>query len=315
VSALAAIAVAVTLSATPGDAPKKSGGAFVSDDFRYRPSGFFGWWKGVLTRPFIDLASIPTTLITWDAFEWTAALTTLATSIVMAVPVEGRSLDARIQDGLHSSLGGVNCAYDRDTTFCTSPGRAGFHVWQGGAYDAAIIGAATGLPLALLFSAAISGREPLVEAGALAVEAFLVTEAYHISTKLLLGREAPLSDGGAGTFHGPSLKYWPDGWPSGHAGTLFSIATVYGEYFENPALEALLLSIAGLLSVFLVLDDAHFTGEVIAGAALGYFTGRWVVRRRSSHYRTDDDGLPVKLVSVSPMPGAGVSGLSLTFAF
>ncbi|MFT3842257.1 MAG: phosphatase PAP2 family protein [Myxococcaceae bacterium] len=313
-SALAAIAVAVSLSAAPADAPKKTAGAFVGDDFRYRQTGFFGWWQGVLTRPFIDLASIPTSLVTWDRWEWTAALVTLGSSVAMAVPVEGRSLDSRIQDGLHQSLG-VNCDYDRDATFCSPPPRHGFHIWHGGAYDAAIIGVVTGLPLALLFSAALGHHEPLVEAGALAIEAFLVTEAYHISTKLLLGREAPLSNGGAGAFHGPTLKYWPDGWPSGHAGTLFSIATVYGEYFENPYLEALLLSIAGVLSVFLVLDDAHFTGEVIAGAALGYFTGRWVVRHRSSHYHTDDDGLPVKLVSVAPMQGAGLSGLALTFAF
>jgi len=325
VLSVAAIAWALSTSAmaaepappadAPTVAPKRSNGAFVGDEWRYHRTGLLGWLKGVLTRPFIDLASIPTTLITWDAWDWTAAALVVGVSAGMAVPVKGRSLDARLQDEIHV-WHGPNCDYARDATFCATPVKGTFHVWRGGNADAAIIAIATGIPLTALLIGALGDQPPLVEAGALAIEAFLVSEAYHISTKLLLGREAPLADNGAGAFHGPSIKYWPDGWPSGHAATLFSIATVYAEYFDTPWLSVLLLGVAGALSVMLVLDDAHFAGEVLIGAGLGYFTGRWVVRHRSTHYTSESDGAPVRLVSVTPLPlGPGAYGLGARFAF
>jgi len=53
-----------------------------------------------------------------------------------------------------------------------------------------------GLPLTALLIGALGESTSAVEAGTLAIEAFLVSEIYHISTKLLLGREAPLESNG-----------------------------------------------------------------------------------------------------------------------
>ncbi len=289
-------------------------GLYLGDEWRYRPTGFVGWLKGVFTRPFVDLVSIPSNYGAWDGADFATFTGTLGTAVAMAVPISGRSLDSRLQDQLHVWRG-PNCAYARDATYCDPPKPSGFRVWRGGWGDAAIIGVVTGLPLALLAYGALDSDPALVEAGTLAIESFLVAEAFHVSLKLLLGREAPLADHGNGSFYGPTTANWPDGWPSGHAATIFSIAATYALYFHQPWLEVLLLGVATALSVMLVVDDTHFAGEVLVGAAIGYCSGRFVVQHRSTRYQNGEDGAPVRLVALTPLQVPGGYGLAARFGF
>ncbi len=316
-----AVALAVVLSACSALAedarlvPRAPHGYFLGDDWRYRPTGPLLWLRGVLTRPFLDLVSIPTHYGSWNAYDFTAFAGVLGVGVGLAAPVGRRSLDSRLQDQLHAWWG-PNCAYARDTTFCqpyVAP--AAWRVWRGGWADAGIIAVATGVPLLLLLGGALFDDGPLVESGTLAIESFLVAEAYHLTLKLVLGREAPLENNGDGTFYGPSDNHFPDGWPSGHAATLFSIAATYAEYFPQVWLKVLLLGVASALSVMLVVDDTHFASEVVVGAAIGYFSGRFVVQHRSSRYRNGDDGNPVRLVALAPMQVPGGYGLGATFTF
>jgi membrane-associated phospholipid phosphatase len=208
-----------------------------------------------------------------------------------------------------------NCDYaDRTSIFCHPAKPSGFRLWNATS-DPLIIGAAAVTPFVLAMGGALVDSSPFVELGMLALEAVAVSQVYHVGIKVLTDREGPLSGNGSGAYHGPSVTYFPDGYPSGHSTVLFAIVGVYATYFDRPWLTAVLLGAASALSVMLVIDDSHFASEVIAGAALGYFVGRWVVIHRSTHYVSDSAALPIRLTAVTPLQVPGGAGLSASFAF
>ncbi len=95
---------------------------------------------------------------------------------------------------------------------------------------------------------------------------------------------------------------------------MFAVAGVYATYFHTWWLQTLILGSAAVLSTFLMLDDTHFTSEVIVGAAMGYLVGRWVVEHRSSRYAYGANGLPVRLAGVAPVSVRG-DGAAFVAAF
>lgn len=288
---------------------------FLGDDWRYQHTSNVGLWaKGVVQRSFADMLAIPASTGTWSAADVLTLMLTASLTVGATVPVNGRSLDARIQDELHRARG-PNCDYSvRESIFCRPPAPSGFRVWND-VSNVIIIGTAITTPLALLLGGALGGNRELVEAGTLAIEAFSVAQMYHVGIKLLVGREGPLWHDGAGEAHGPSAAYFPDGWPSGHAATLFSIATVYATYFDKPWLRVLLLGLAAGVATMLVVDDAHYASDVVLGAAIGFFTGRWVVHHRSSRYSYGPRGLPVRLMTVAPLAVDHGVGVAARFSF
>jgi membrane-associated phospholipid phosphatase len=70
--------------------------------------------------------------------------------------------------------------------------------------------------------------------------------------------------------------------PSGHAISAFSVATVYAERYPTPRWKPILAyglaAVAGFSRVSL---ETHYVSDVFLGSALGYFIGRHVVRRDS----------------------------------
>ena len=278
-----------------------------------QPKRFDDWLGALATRVVLDVVAIPASVVGWDAVDYTLFATGALLSTAPLVPVGGRSLDARLQDWLHQQRG-ANCGYTtRISQVCPVLVSPGFRLWTSEG-DPIIIATLLTVPLFVLGAGAIAHQTGQVEAGTLAIEAVLVTQVYHLTLKVLSGREGPLWYNGSGSFHGPTVRYMPDGYPSGHAAFLFAVASVYSTYFDEPWLSALLFSTATALSVFLVLDDSHYLSEVIMGAATGYFVGRWVVNHRSSRTAgrvAADRGLQLRSVGVVP----GVGGASLAASF
>lgn len=299
------------------DTPRKvPPGWFLGDDWRYEPPhSVWHWTKGLFQRSGADLISIPTNLDTWGGVDLLTFMLATAVSVGATVPIDGRSLDARIMDGLHT-FRSPNCTYAvANSSVCKTPSLSGFRVWTE-LSSPIITGLAVGTPLVFLLGGVFTDNPALVEAGTLAIEAFAVSQFYHLSLKLFTGREGPLWGDGSGTVHGPSALYYPDGWPSGHSATFFTIATVYATYFEQTWLRVLVLGTAAFLATMMIFDDAHFASDVLLGSTIGVVVGRWVVHHRSSRYTYGREAIPIRLTGVAPLSmSEGGLGISARFSF
>lgn len=307
--------LALALSAVPDPAEAKTQeprGVFVGDHWRYKHGQAAGpWVRDFVLRTLADYVAVPTSVLRWEVGDAVTFGLGAAAPIAMSIPVDGWSLDARLQQQIHATYGGVNCDYtEADSSFCPSP-MVGFHVWTKPT-DLAIVGVTMATPIILgVIGALTKDGGPLLETAALATEAVLVVQVYHVTAKFLTGREAPLGSDGSGRYHGPTRITIPAGTPSGHSATMFAIAGVYATYFEPVWVKALLLGTAGLLASLLVVDDSHFASDVIVGSMMGYLTARWVVEHRSSRYSYGQNGLPVRLMGVGPV---AVRGQGAAFA-
>jgi membrane-associated phospholipid phosphatase len=283
------------------------------DEWRYQqPEGIRAWLVDLLLRSAVDVPAIPLGVGTWEGSDWALASLTTATTVLLAVPFAGRSTDARIQDGIHV-FSAPNCqqapsAYPP----CVQPRSTTFHLWTP-VTDPILLGLAAATPFLLIIGGAIGGDMGLVEVGTLAIEALIVMQVYQVALKLLTGREPPLYHNGSGTYWGPTRIYFPGGFPSGHAAALFTLASVFATYYDLPWLSAVLYAGASVLSAMVVIDDLHFTSEVIFGAVLGTMVGRWVVHHRSSRGR--DARVAVQLIGVAPLQVRDGSGVVASFSF
>ena len=66
--------------------------------------------------------------------------------------------------------------------------------------------------------------------------------------------------------------------PSGHTTVSFAAATVFAmEYKNKPLIPIIAYSISTLIALSRITENKHWTTDVLAGAAIGYLTGRHVV--------------------------------------
>ena len=157
-----------------------------------------------------------------------------------------------------------------------------------------------------------------LEAVSLMLEAFAISEVSQVGIKFVLGREGPKDGDGLGLFYGPAgfFRLFPAGTPSGHVASLYAMIGVLAAYWENPVLNAALHLFGLAFSVTIITDNYHFISDVVWGAAMGYYQGRWVVRNRSTHYRFEDSGrlVPAAVVPIVE-PRSGTYGLSAAWSF
>lgn len=309
---LAALITSLVLSASdpiPPATVEHARGVFLGDEWRYQPGPPLPWLRSLVLRTLADLVSIPSTVVGWSVLDWSLFALVTAPTVVAFVPIDGRSPDARLQDVLHQTRG-ANCGLaPMDSTVCQTVNAASFHLWT--PPSNLVIGLTQVVaPLTLMLAGALAGNEQLLEASTLAAEALLVAQAYHVTLKLLTGREGTLSRSGAGAFHGPTKLSFPDGFPSGHAASLFALISAYSTYVDAPWLHVLLLGVGGALATWLVLDDFHFASEVFFGATTGYLVGRWVVRHRRAVPASG-----VTWQAVTPVLSANGAGLASTWTF
>lgn len=278
-------------------------GVWTHDKYRYGQK-----WNlvgGLVLRSLMDLVAIPSGVVAWDWFDWTVFSATIASTVALSLPTSP-SPDVRLQRGLQELLGGPDH----------------FKIWT--TYGDMVIWMGIWGSLASMFLYGLAGDAPeYVEVAALAVEAFAVTQLYHLGIKFLTGREGPKDNvtpgetTGEGRYYGPAgfVKLFPSGTPSGHVATMYAMASVLMHYFNTPGVWIALNTFALVFCVTIIADNYHWASDVILGAALGFCVGRWVVQHRSSRYRNDADGLPARIWSkvrehaaLAPtiMPGGGL---------
>lgn len=134
----------------------------------------------------------------------------------------------------------------------------------------------------------------------LATQAYMTSGAVSYAVKYLTGRQRPNyydpehpADPDNSIFRGPTIfngNHPASGpgssFPSGHTTAAFSAATVFAyEYKDQVIIPVIAYSIAGLVGVSRVTQNAHWTTDVLAGFALGYITGKQVVNNYHRYAR------------------------------
>jgi membrane-associated phospholipid phosphatase len=125
----------------------------------------------------------------------------------------------------------------------------------------------------------------------LATQAYITGGAMESVLKFLTGRQRPYfydpnSLEAEPKFQGPFSSAGKDingkrinsSFPSGHTTVAFAAATVFAmEYKDRPLVPIISYSAATLIGLSRITENAHWITDVLAGAALGYLTGRQVV--------------------------------------
>lgn len=242
-------------------------GAFDSDSFRYGSTNSENR-RGpsrMIPRGARTLAGIPAQAGTWSGGEYGMFSAFAGSTLALMVPVNGESIDARLQNQIvganHGTAGQIFVRMKSIPIFI------GLTAYTTG-----------------IFVGGFAARRPsVIEYGSLMLEALAVTQIYHVGWKFLLGRESPYQ--GDGSVHGPTRFHFPGGTPSGHTASVYAVLVVAAEYWDSTALRVV-THIAGLyMGTSLILHRQHFLSDVVWGAGMGYFVGRWVVRHHSSRFR------------------------------
>jgi membrane-associated phospholipid phosphatase len=124
----------------------------------------------------------------------------------------------------------------------------------------------------------------------LALQSYITGAALQSVLKFLCGRQRPNaydpnSSTPEPTFKGPfANSYDAEGnslngsFPSGHTTVAFAAATVYAlEYKDKPWVPIICYTSASLIGLSRITENKHWLTDVVAGAALGYLTGKLVV--------------------------------------
>ncbi|MEJ2726989.1 MAG: phosphatase PAP2 family protein [Deltaproteobacteria bacterium] len=151
-------------------------------------------------------------------------------------------------------------------------------------------------------------NEKMKETALLSFESFLVANSISVSVKYATGRSRPKKDKGAYNYKPFSFDTSYTAFPSGHATSAFSIASVFASEYESPWVDVLAYGLACLSGWQRLYDDKHWASDVWFGAALGTVVGRSVVYL---HKKTDGS------VSLAPLvdPPTGSYGLCVQLRF
>ena len=139
---------------------------------------------------------------------------------------------------------------------------------------AAFVGLGAGMYLWGYARHADEPRETGLLAGEAAIDATLDTYAF----KYIFGRERPLTGDGKGKFFQGGVSF-----PSEHAAVSWAIASVIAHEYPGPLTQILAYGGAATVSAARVIAQQHFTTDVIAGGALGWYLGRQVYRTHSRY--------------------------------
>ena len=238
----------------------------------------------------LDIIAIPASVVGWDEADWAGFTAVMAPVVVLMLPFNP-SLDVEFQRWINANKGGDPTPFLYKVK---TPAMSIFTV----AYMGAFWGTAW-----------ISQDDTVLELVSLTSEALVVGQFYHLSLKVLIGREGPYQGTKLGIVHGPTFEWFPGGTPSGHLVTVSVLASVWGEYFDSWILRGAGLAVTGYMAAASVYGNAHFLSDVIWGAGMGYAVTSWVVRNRSTRYRYTDEGR--EWVGVVPLALPDVAGVQV----
>jgi membrane-associated phospholipid phosphatase len=241
-------------------------------DARSPERGFFlgekyTWGEmGIFSRVFFDTVGIPLNVVTWDVWDWAQLVFWTALSGATwfgGDPSYDVQLDRWISTNVNPHLPMI-WSVPMQSIFWPAVLVAGIGTW---------------------WWAGATGHTDIEQGLSLMAEALTVSQIYHVILKVAVGRNGPTDGDQLGGSYGPAnaIAVYPAGWPSGHSATLFSLMSAGFAYFR-PAwwIQAIGYATVGALGIAHVIDHRHYISEIVAGAAMGYYTGQWVVKHRAS---------------------------------
>lgn len=137
---------------------------------------------------------------------------------------------------------------------------------------------------------ALFNKPKMLNTTFLATQAYITGEAVHQVANFFTGRQRPDYYTSATslpnpTFHGPFSSVRDvngnriaSSFPSGHTTVAFAAATVFAmEYRDKPLIPIIAYTAASLIGISRITENRHWFSDVVAGAVLGYFSGKQVV--------------------------------------
>jgi membrane-associated phospholipid phosphatase len=138
------------------------------------------------------------------------------------------------------------------------------------------------LPIAagFYFGGTAYGSDHFRETGLLTFEALADVTVEELVLKSIFSRQRPLEGNGNGEFEASGTR-WNSSFPSGHAIETMALASVVAhEYPHKRWVQILAYAYAGGVIGARLAANKHFPGDVMAGGALGWFTGDYVYGHR-----------------------------------
>ena len=123
------------------------------------------------------------------------------------------------------------------------------------------------------------------ETGILGGEAIMDSLAVSETIKIISRRERPTVNGAKGKFFQSGVNL-DSSFPSNHSIVAWSSAAVVASEYPGILTQITAYSLAAGVSVTRVLAQQHFPSDVLAGSAIGWMIGRYVVHR---HHRDSLD--------------------------
>jgi membrane-associated phospholipid phosphatase len=155
------------------------------------------------------------------------------------------------------------------------------------------LGVALGIDAAIFLGGLILHDAKAKATAEMGLQALLHTGILVQVLKHVAGRSRPSFDSGVDHWYGPEAFYLGfveaqskyDAFPSGHAITTWSLATVIATQYEDTVWVPILcytLAVASGLSR--VTEDTHWLSDVILGGALGYAVAKLVLRNHRDRH-------------------------------
>lgn len=166
----------------------------------------------------------------------------------------------------------------------------------------------------------LTSRERVLDAGWHTLASVIIATHTGELVKAAFGRARPSASTDAERFawakplrHSERYSF-----PSGHATAAFAAASALSEELSRTApraariIDPMVYTLAGVVGVSRVYGEAHWASDVVAGAALGTFTSRAVVRLAHAHRQNLVDRVMVHAVVTADNAGRTLLGFSGT---
>ena len=158
----------------------------------------------------------------------------------------------------------------------------------------------------------LSGNNDIRKLGLQASEAFIYSGIIETIFKAGFGRQRPYKSSTQFFFEPFEITDNGDqSFPSGHTTVSFAVATVMADYSQNFFWKLFWYGSAGMVGLSRIYHNQHWASDVFLGAALGYFTAKFILNSHSET-KTNSPGMSVSFSPVFSVQGNGV-GMNIRF--
>jgi hypothetical protein len=248
---VAAIACAVLLSASVAAGQTDTDGASPLP----QPSGTSGPIRAIgdeARRYLLDTRMIFTSPLSWEASQW-------------------------IRAGAYAGMFVALLRYDQNITSAAVKNRSSATMSASSAVTPFGSYVAVGTSLAALGGGWLLKDNWLRDTGRDAIEAEILAAGVVTPVlKAVIGRERPIQGGDSDEYRSLSSNA---SFPSGHATEAFAVASVFAARSSGWVIPTISYTLATMVGLARIHDQAHYASDVFAGAVIGTTIGRSIVHR------------------------------------